>query len=338
MSKEAYVAAGVDMDAAARIKEAIKARASATTGPQVLGGVGHFGGMYELSGYKEPVLVSSTDNVGTKLKIAALANSYGTVGQDVVNQNVNDIVTTGARPLFFLDYIAASKLAPEKVDAIVRGIAYACTQAGCALIGGETAELPGLFADDGLDLSGFVVGAVEKSAILDGSRVCQGDVLLGVPSSGVHTNGYSLVRKIFNIDGDPSVLERYYEDLGCDLGEALLQVHRPYYPMIEPAVPFVKGLAHITGGSFYKNVPRILPPKLAARLDKRSWDVLPIFRLIQDYGKVSEEEMYRVFNMGLGLVIVCGATESDRVRALLPEARVVGEVVEGKSGTGIILD
>ncbi len=338
MTEETYLAAGVDLDSASKIKEVIKAHAATTLGPQVLGGVGSFGGLYQLSGYKEPVLVSSTDNVGTKLKIASLLGRYDSVGQDVVNQSVNDVFATGAKPLFFLDYIAAGRLIPSRVEAIVKGIAFACRQAGCALVGGETAELPGLFAEDHFDLSGFIVGAVEKSQILDGSKIRRRDALLGIPSSGIHTNGYSLVRKIFGIDDDSSILERHFDDLGCTLGESLLEVHRPYYPMLEPVLPLINGMAHITGGSFFKNVPRILPQGLAARIEKDSWDVPSIFELIQERGNVSEDEMYRVFNMGLGMVLVCRPEAIDEVTSLVPEARVVGGVITQQDDVRVMLD
>ncbi len=327
MAGETYLAAGVDLEAAKKIKEVIRKHAATTLSPQVLAGVGAFGGMYQLSGYKEPVLVSSTDNVGTKLKIAAMMGRYDTVGQDVVNQSVNDVFSCGAKPLFFLDYIATGKLVPEHVEAIVKGVALACRQARCSLIGGETAEQPGLFHGDDFDLSGFIVGAVEKSSILDGSTIRRGDILLGVPSSGLHTNGYSLARKVFGLNDSPSPLNKYKGELGCTLGEALLAVHRPYYPLLERALPFLKGMAHITGGSFYKNVPRVLPEGLAARLNKNSWAVLPIFRLIQKKGNVAEQEMYRVFNMGLGMVLACGPKQVDRIKSLVPEASIVGEVV-----------
>lgn len=337
MAGETYLAAGVDLEAARKIKEIIRKHAATTLSPQVLAGVGAFGGMYQFSGFKEPVLVSSTDNVGTKLKIAAMLGRYDTVGQDVVNQSVNDIFSCGAKPLFFLDYIATSKIVPERIEAIVKGVAFACREARCSLIGGETAEQPGLFHGDDFDLSGFIVGAVEKSSILDGSTIRKGDTLLGVPSSGLHTNGYSLTRKVFGLNDSAAPLGKYKDELGCTLGEALLAVHRPYYPLLESALPFVKAMAHITGGSFYKNVPRVLPEGLAARFDKRSWEVLPIFRLIQKRGRVAEEEMYRVFNMGIGMVLVCDPKQVDRLKSMVEGSRLVGEVIAQQSKERILI-
>ena len=327
MTKNTYLAAGVDLEAKKEIIQAIKTHASATLGPQVLGGVGFFGGMYQLSGYKEPVLVSSTDSVGTKVKIASLMGRYDTVGQDLVNHCINDAFTCGAEPLFFLDYISMGKLVPHQVEALVEGIALACREAGCALIGGETAELPGLYAGGDFDLVGFIVGAVEKSHILDGSNIQQGDTLLGVPSSGPHTNGYSLVRRVFDLDQDSSSLGRHFDELGGTLGDALLTTHRCYYPMLEPVLPLIQGMAHITGGGLIENVPRVIPDGLAATFDSSSWEVNPIFRLIQERGNVTREEMYRVFNMGLGMVLVCSPDRVNEVQSLVPEAKVVGEVV-----------
>lgn len=338
MNKHTYQEAGVDLEAAANIKEQIKISASKTLGPQVLTGVGSFGGMYDLSEYNEPVLVSSTDNVGTKLRIASLMGIYNTVGEDVVNQSVNDIIVSGAKPLFFLDYIATSQLVPQMITGIIDGISHACKEAGCALIGGETAQLPDMFTKDTFDLSGFIVGVVEKENILDPSKINPGDVLLGLPSSGIHTNGYSLVRKVFSIDTNPAILSEYFDDINCKLGDALLEIHKPYYPLIKQSMPFVKGLAHITGGSFYKNVPRILPETLGARIDTKSWNPLPIFHLLKEYGAISDAEMYRVFNMGIGLIIICDQTHIGSIQSLLPNAKLIGEVVKKESKSRMIID
>lgn len=333
MPGETYLAAGVDLRAAHKATERIKKLAARTLGPEVIGGVGFFGGLYQLQGYRQPVLVSSTDSPGTKLKLATLMDRYDTVGIDAVNHCVNDVFTSGAKPLFFLDYIGVGRLDPERAEALVRGIAEACEAVGCALIGGETAELPGIYPEDGFDLAGFAVGVVEKDEILDVSTIAAGDALLAVPSNGLHTNGYSLARRVFRVEEDPSVLNRTFSELGETLGEALLRPHRCYYPLLEPALPLIKGMAHVTGGGLPENVPRILPEGLSARFDESAWDVPPIFRLIQDAGGVDRDEMYRVFNMGVGMVLACDPSRVDDVRRAVPEARVVGEVVRGAEVT-----
>ena len=325
--KSAYALAGVDIDAADRTKDLIKQHARSTFRPEVLTDIGLFGGMFEFKGYKEPVLLSSADGVGTKLKIASLLDKHNTVGIDLVNHCVNDILSCGAEPLFFLDYIAMGKLVPEKVEIIVSGIAQACRHAGCALIGGETAEMPGIYHGPDYDLVGFIVGVVEKGNILDGSTIAAYDVILGLPSSGLHTNGYSLVRKTFGLDQDPSPLEIVYPELGRSLGEELLESHRCYYTQLKPVLTMVKGLAHITGGGLTGNLPRILPQSLGAHIEKNAWQVAPIFRLIQEKGNIKETEMYRVFNMGIGMTIICSPEQAANVMAALPEARVIGKVI-----------
>ena len=333
MPGETYLAAGVDQRAAQKATERIKKLAARTLGSEVIGGVGFFGGLYQLQGYRQPVLVSSTDSPGTKLILATLMDRYDTVGIDAVNHCVNDVFTSGARTLFFLDYLGVGRLDPRKAEALVKGIAEACEAVGCALIGGETAELPGIYPEDGFDLAGFAVGVVEKDAILDGSTIAEGDALLAVPSNGLHTNGYSLARRVFRVEDDPSVLGQTFPELGETLGDALLRPHRCYYPLLEPALPLIKGMAHITGGGLPENVPRILPEGLGARFDESAWDVPPIFRLIQDAGRVATDEMYRVFNMGVGMVLACDPSRVDAVRRLVPEARVAGEVVRGSEVT-----
>ena len=329
MPGETYLAAGVDQGAAQEAKERIKKLASRTLGPEVIGGVGFFGGLYQLHGYRQPVLVSSTDSPGTKLKLATLMDRFDTVGIDAVNHCVNDVFTSGAKPLFFLDYIGVGRLMPGRAEALVKGVAEACEAVGCALIGGETAQLPGIYPEDGFDLAGFAVGVVEKDEILDGSAIALGDSLLAIPSNGLHTNGYSLARMVFRVEEDPSVLGRTYPELGETLGEALLRPHRCYYPLLEPVLRLIKGMAHITGGGLPENVPRILPDGLGARFDESAWEAPPIFRLIQEAGSVDTDEMYRVFNMGVGMVLACDPSQVDEVRRLVPEARVVGEVVGG---------
>ncbi len=329
MTGSTYRDAGVDLAAADRAVERIKALAAATHGPEVLGGVGGFGGLFELSGYRQPVLVSGTDNVGTKLKIALAMGRFESLGRDVVNACVNDVIVCGAKPLFFLDYLATGNMDANLAEEIVRGVAAACVENGCALIGGETSELPGLFAPGEFDLSGFAVGVVEKDAILDGTTIRPGDALLGLPSSGLHTNGFSLVRRIFGVDDNPRVLEEHVPRLETTLGDALLVPHRCYYPLLAPVLPQIKGMAHITGGGFEGNVPRCLPKGVAARINLDSWDVPPIFRLVQERGRVEDAEMYRVFNMGIGMVLVVAPEALATVRAAVPEARIVGEVVVG---------
>ena len=335
-SKQTYAAAGVDIDAADRAKELIKKHARSTLRPEVLSDIGFFGGFFEIKGYREPVLVSSTDGVGTKLKIASVLGKHDTVGIDLVNHCVNDILTCGAEPLFFLDYIALGKMVPETVEAIVKGLAKACREVNCALIGGETAEMPGMYAPDDYDLAGFIVGVVEKSQRLDQNRIQAGDAILALPSSGLHTNGYSLARKV--LGEDYAALNKRYPSLGRTLGEALLEPHRCYLNQIKPVLPWVKGLAHITGGGFEGNVPRVLPKGLGAHFDKGSWAVPPIFPLIQRQGKIADTEMYHVFNMGVGMAVICSPEDVKRLRKSIPEANPVGEVIKQKGRTRVLID
>lgn len=327
--KEAYAKAGVDIDAAEKATELIKKHALSTIRPEVLSGVGFFGGMFEFKGYKEPVLVSSVDQVGTKTKIASALNKHDTVGIDIVSHCVNDIFTGGAEPLFFLDYIGMGKLVPDKVEAIVKGLAQACREVGCALIGGETGEMPGLYATpEDYDLVGFIIGVVEKENIITGKTIAIGDVIIGLPSSGLHTNGYSLVRKIF---GETKAdLDTHYPELGRTLGEELLEPHRCYYQQLKPLLPRIKGLAHITGGGLIGNVPRVLPEGMATQFHRGKWLIPPIFQLIQQRGSVDQEEMYRVFNMGIGMALICSPENAAHLTQALPEAKVVGEVVKQK--------
>jgi phosphoribosylformylglycinamidine cyclo-ligase len=334
MEKMTYAAAGVDIQAGLALKKKIAALAQPTFGPEVLRGVGFFGGLYEFKGYKQPVLVSHTDGVGTKMKIAIALNKHETIGADIVNHCVNDIFCGGASPLFFQDYIASGKLNPARIEIVVKSLANACQAVGCALIGGETPEMPGIYADDDYDLVGFIVGVVEKDEIILGDRIKIGDMIIGLPSSGLHTNGYSLVRKIF-----PAVnaLNTGYLELGRTLGEALLEPHRCYYKALKPLRPSIKGLAHITGGSFYKNIPRSLPEGLAAQLDGRSWEVPPLFRIIQKAGNVEENEMYHVFNMGIGMAVICSKIHVDKMLQALPGSRVIGQVIHQTGDTRVII-
>ncbi len=337
ITKKAYALAGVDVHLADKVKRIIAQQAQTTFRREVIGSE-FFGSMFQLKGYREPVLVSSTDGVGTKLKIASLLGKNDTVGMDIVNHCVNDILCCGAEPLFFLDYIAMGKLVPEQIEAIISGVARACRETGCSLIGGETAEMPGIYAQGNYDLVGFIVGVVEKKRIIDGRSIALGDVILGLPSSGLHTNGYSLARKVFGIDANPSCLSESYLELGKTLGEELLQVHRCYYPQLKPVLPLIKGIAHITGGGFVGNIPRILPEGVAARIREDSWDILPIFKLIQKEGNITEEEMYQVFNMGIGITIICSPQQVASIVSMLPQAKVIGEIVKGKDEEGVVID
>ncbi|HXG36766.1 MAG TPA: phosphoribosylformylglycinamidine cyclo-ligase [Dehalococcoidia bacterium] len=342
-----YAAAGVDIAAADRLVAKFAELARTASRPEVLAGVGPFSGLFRLQGYADPVLVSSADGVGTKLKLAALVDGYEGLGHDLVNHCVNDILTAGAAPLFFLDYIGGCDLSEEAKVALVRGMAEACREVGCALLGGETADMPGLYASGDFDLVGFIVGAVERDGVIDGSDIQAGDILLGLPSNGLHTNGYSLARKVFDVGlGTDSRAERerllrHYDELGETLAEALLRPHRCYWKDLQPLVgahgraPLLKGIAHITGGGIPGNLPRILPARLGARVQRDAWETPPIFRLIQQRGDVPEEEMWRVFNLGLGMILAVAPQDAEAVRAQLPEALVVGEVVRG---TGVLLE
>ena len=325
MSSLTYRDAGVDIEAGDELVDRIKPLARRTMRPEVMGGIGGFGALFELSKkFREPVLVSGTDGVGTKLKLAFQLNRHDTVGQDLVAMSVNDILVQGAEPLFFLDYFACGKLDVDTAAAVVNGIAQGCELAGCALIGGETAEMPGMYPDGEYDLAGFAVGAVEKSAIIDGSKIIPGDVVLGLASSGAHSNGYSLIRKIIelaapDLDGDFH---------GRPLRDVVLEPTRIYVkPLLAlmSAMPgIVKGMAHITGGGLTENVPRILGEDLTARIDASSWTMPPLFRWLQEAGKVADQEMYKVFNCGIGMVVVVAEEHVEFAARLLEEA---GETV-----------
>lgn len=334
---QTYRAAGVDIDAADEIVRFIQKEARATFRPEVISDLGFFSGLFELKGYLEPVLVSSVDGVGTKLKIACALNKHNTIGIDLVHHCVNDILTCGAAPLFFLDYIAMARLAPSIVESIIQGIASALREVGCALIGGETAQMPGLYPEGEYDLVGFIVGVVEKDKIIDGGAIKAGDAIIGLPSSGLHTNGYSLVRRVFHIDEDPSCLNRFYAKLDRPLGEKLLEPHRCYYPMLKPLLPLIKGIAHITGGGIPGNLPRILPEGLAAKIEKAAWEIPPIFSLIQKEGNIDEREMFRVFNMGIGMALVCLPENANELTKAIPEARPIGEVIKQEGNERVII-
>ena len=330
-----YEAAGVALDAMDGLKDRIKAFAAITHGPEVLDGGGGFAGLFALAAYRDPVLVASADGVGTKLKIAAQLGHFEGVGQDLVTLNVNDILTKGARPLFFLDYMSFSALDEHRLEMLMRGMVWGCREVGCALIGGETAQLPGVYADEDFDLAGFVVGVAERDNLLDGSRVTPGDRLIGIPSSGVHTNGFSLVRRVFNTDDDPEALFRPCPGLTRNLGDELMVRHRAYYPLLEPYLGSIKALSHITGGGLPGKMPACLPPGVAAEFRIGSWNVPPIFGAIQSAGGISDDEMYRVFNMGLGMVAVCDPERAAELRAGLPDAVDVGHITESAGPTQV---
>jgi phosphoribosylformylglycinamidine cyclo-ligase len=337
MAGETYTSAGVDISAKDRAVARISQLVKSTLRPEVLSGVGFFGGMYEFKGYNNPVLISSIDQVGTKTKIANALNKHDTVGIDIVSHCVNDIFTCGAEPIFFLDYIGLGKMIPEKVASIVEGLTRACKDVGCALIGGETGEMAGLYATpDDYDLVGFVIGVVEKDRIIKGQSIAAGDAVLGLPSNGLHTNGYSLARKIFGETRE--ALEKYYDELGRTVGEALLEPHICYYNQLKPLLNHVKGMAHITGGGLVDNVPRTLPDGLAVRFDSGKWDVPPIFRLIQRLGNVDRDEMYHVFNMGVGMVVICTPENLSKLTDKLPEAKVIGEVEKQAGEKRVVIE
>jgi len=330
-----YSDAGVDIDAATRATDRIKQLAKQTFNQRTLSEIGSFGGMFDgaFPGLKQPVLVASADGVGTKLKIAFLTKVHNTVGRDLVNHCVNDILVQGARPLFFLDYIATGKLEPETVAAIVEGIATGCRENGCVLLGGETAEMPDFYADGEYDVAGFIVGVVDKEKAIDGKTITEEDVLLGLPSVGLHTNGYSLARKLF-FDVAGMTVDSRLAELHMTVGEALLQTHVSYLPVLSPLLDssLIKGLAHITGGGLTDNIPRILPEGTAVEIEKDSWPVLPIYKLMQSIGNVPESEMFRTFNMGVGMVIVAAAENSDTLKQQLEGSGAVfeiGRVVRG---------
>ncbi len=333
--KLTYRDAGVDIDAGNLSVKLIKDSVKATYRPEVLGDLGGFGGLFAMSTkYKEPVLVSGTDGVGTKLRLAFILDKHDTIGQDAVAMCVNDILVQGAEPLFFLDYLAVGKLEPDQVADVVKGVANACKESGCALIGGETAEMAGFYAEGEYDIAGFAVGAVEKSKIITSEKVKAGDVILGLPSSGVHSNGYSLVRKIvFDVKGFKG--DEYIDELGKTIGEELLTPTRLYpkscLPLIEKFD--IHGMVHVTGGGYYENIPRALPEDMGAEIDATSWPVPPIFNLLKEWGNVDWHEMYRTFNMGIGMIIIASADEAEKMKADL-QARneavyEIGKVTQG---------
>jgi phosphoribosylformylglycinamidine cyclo-ligase len=332
-----YKASGVDIDAGNETVRRIKSLARGTFTSGVLSDIGSFGGLFRLDRdrYQEPVLVSSADGVGTKLKVAFMTGRHDTVGADLVNHCVNDILVQGAEPLFFLDYLATGRLLPAVAEQVVSGIARGCRENGCALLGGETAEMPGFYADGEYDIAGFIVGVVERSKVIDGRSVVPGDVLIGLPSAGLHTNGYSLARRVlFETAGWTA--DTFVAELGSTVGETLLAPHRSYLSLVQPLLArhSVKGLAHITGGGITENLPRVLPEGCSAEIDVRAWNVPALFRLLEERGPIPRDEMFRAFNMGIGLILVCPPREVERVINTLartgePDAVRIGLVVSG---------
>ena len=335
--KKAYARAGVDVDLGNKVKKGIQALVRSTHGPEVLAKIGGFGGMFQpnFHGMKTPVLVSSADGVGTKLKVAFALDKHDTIGADLVNHCINDIAVTGARPLFFLDYIAAGELKPHVFEHILKGLSLACRDGKCALVGGETAQMPGMYKAGEYDLAGVIVGVADRANILDGSRIRPGNILIGLPSSGLHTNGYSLARKVlFGTMGlkPTAKLPR----LRRNVAEELMRVHINYQPLLA-SLPkgMLLGAAHITGGGVIDNIPRILPEGCQARILRNSWTVPPIFHIIEKAGKVDSDEMYQVFNMGIGMVLVVPAPKASEVLKLT-RGKLIGEIVKGEAKTVLV--
>lgn len=337
---KSYEASGVNLEAGYEVVSRIKKHVSSTNRTGCMGGIGAFGGMFHLGSlhYKHPILVSGTDGVGTKLKIAFALDKHDTIGIDAVAMCVNDVLAQGAEPLIFLDYVAVGKNRPEVVESIVAGVAEGCRQAGCALVGGETAEMPGMYAPDDYDIAGFTVGAVEKENLIDGSKVSPGDLLIGIPSTGVHSNGFSLVRKIV-ADAGLDLNEKYDETGDKTLGEVLLTPTAIYVKPVLKLISEVSvhGVAHITGGGFDENIPRILPQGYGVEIEEGSWEILPIFRLLEKYGHIPHREMFNIFNMGIGMVLAVAAEDSSRALESLQsqglKPSVIGKVVNGNGVT-----
>ena len=343
---DSYAAAGVDITAGYRAVELMKSHIARTVTPGVMGGVGGFGGLFELdlTGISQPVLVSGTDGVGTKLKLAFLMDKHDTIGIDCVAMCVNDVICVGARPLFFLDYIACGKNVPERIEQIVSGVCEGCVQSGAALIGGETAEMPGFYPEDEYDLAGYVTGVADKAKLIDNNAMAAGDIVIALPSSGVHSNGFSLVRKVFDLEHiSMEELTAPKQELGGrSLGEALLEPTRIY---VKPVLSLlekvqVKGISHITGGGFYENIPRSIPSGLGARIRKDSVRILPIFGMIADAGKISEHDMFNTFNMGVGMSVITAPEDAHTALEILraggEDAYIIGEIVESEDKIEII--
>jgi phosphoribosylformylglycinamidine cyclo-ligase len=334
-----YADAGVSIDNANLAVAKIREYARSTFNERTLTEIGSFGGMFAgaFPDMVEPILVASADGVGTKLKMAFETGIHDTVGADLVNHCVNDILVQGARPLFFLDYFATGKLMPEVTASVVEGMARACRENGCVLLGGETAEMPSMYADGEYDLAGFIVGVVDKPKVIDGRSIKPGDVVLGIPSTGLQTNGYSLARKLFFEMGGYKP-DDFVEELGTTVGEALLATHASFLPQIGPLLDtgLIKGLVHITGGGFLENIPRILPDGVSVEINRGTWPALPVFGLMQKLGNVDEKEMFRTFNMGIGMVVICSAGSDEAVKQHLNWCYEIGRVLEGHNAVSII--
>jgi phosphoribosylformylglycinamidine cyclo-ligase len=338
--EDAYAGAGVNIHLADTLKAGLKQKVRKTRRPEVLGSIGGFGGLFalDLKKHKRPVLVSSMDGVGTKLKIAVALNKHDTVGHDLVNHCVNDIAAVGAEPLFFLDYIGMGKLEPRVFSQIIDGLVKACAEAGCALIGGETAQMPGMYSAGDYDLVSTIVGVVERDQIIDGSRIRPGDAIIGLASTGLHTNGYSLARQVLFAQMRVR-LDDYHGALGCTFGDELLKIHRNYWPVIRKIRDSIHGIAHITGGGFYDNIPRVLPKNCRAIIRNGSWEVPVIFKLLQEGGGIMDEEMHRVFNMGIGMVLIVDPKSVAAVQKVASRTGVksylIGEIRKGKTAVSI---
>lgn len=334
--RSAYAAAGVDLDARGKFAKRLPGILAQARRPEVLSDAGPFSGLFKLAGYREPVIAASADGIGTKVKVQAAAGRLDLCGFDILGHSVNDVMACGAEPIFFLDYIAGNALTNEQKESLVEGMARACAEANVALLGGETADMPDVYAPGDFDIAGFIVGVVERDRIIDGSRVQPGHVLIGLPSSGLHTNGFSLARKALGIcDGEPPeetalrLAEAPAGLHGHSVGEALLATHRPYYREVAPLIDDIDGIAHITGGGYEENIPRVLPAGLTALVDTMSWQVPGIFRLIASRGEIDAAEMYRVFNMGIGLVLMVAPNRADNVFDQIDGAMRIGEIREG---------
>jgi phosphoribosylformylglycinamidine cyclo-ligase len=331
-----YRDSGVDIAAGNETVRRIKSLAKATFTPGVLSDIGSFGGLFQIDRdrYREPVLVSSADGVGTKLKVAFMTGRHDTIGADLVNHCVNDILVQGAEPLFFLDYVATGRLSPDVTEKVVAGVARGCVENRCALLGGETAEMPGFYADGEYDIAGFIVGIVEKSRVIDGRSIASGDILIGLPSAGLHTNGYSLARQVL-FDAAGFRPDTFLPEAGATVGDALLAPHRSYLHTIKPLLDrrLIKGMAHITGGGITENLPRILPEGTAAMIERKSWNIPPLFMLLQQRGGIATDEMFRAFNMGIGLIVACAPSDSqtvvDTLRSSGSAPIVIGRVTSG---------
>ena len=331
---DSYAAAGVDITAGYDAVKLMKKHIQRTMNDGVVSDIGGFGGLFmpNMTGISQPVLVSGTDGVGTKLKIAFLMDKHDTVGIDCVAMCVNDIICCGAKPLFFLDYIACGKNVPEKIASIVSGVAEGCVQSGCALIGGETAEMPGFYPVDEYDLAGFSVGMVDKAKVIDNSKICEGDIVIAMPSSGVHSNGFSLVRKVFDVENKD--LNVYIDELGKTLGEELLTPTKIYVKQIMDLYNqiTIKSVSHITGGGFYENIPRSIPKGYCAKIEQSAVRVLPIFNVLQKTGNIPERDMFNTYNMGVGMSVVVSKNDADKALKILDNAYIIGEIVKGEDG------